>query len=219
MLRCNCLAARLSGLVLILLATPRAGRGAEIEETPEATAPGLVASYYRLTGGELFGWCHTLDTFPDVLADQKPVLARVETTPEIIATAERLPDTKLLDNFYVRWSGKIRIARDDVYIFSTSSDDGSRLYIDGKLVVDNGGQHILSEVSGRVALKAGDHDLGIEYFDSAASAEMRVEWARGNGAKTLLPVAALRHSGGCHGGQRRQKCKSQQLFHWSLESE
>ncbi len=48
---------------------------------------------------------------------------------------------RMSDNFAVRWSGFVRIEKDGKYEFVTESDDGSRLSIDGKVVVNNGGVH------------------------------------------------------------------------------
>jgi hypothetical protein len=50
------------------------------------------------------------------------------------------------------------------YGFRISSDDGAKLVIDGKLIIDNDGQHPPKEASGKVQLGAGDHDMVLEYF-------------------------------------------------------
>ena len=57
--------------------------------------------------------------------------------------------TRLSENFCVRWSGLIRCPRDATYTFFTESDDGSQLFIDGKLVVDNGGLARHARAQGR----------------------------------------------------------------------
>jgi hypothetical protein len=51
------------------------------------------------------------------------------------------------------------------YSFTLASDDGSQLFIDGSLVVDNGGVHAPFAVTNSVALTAGVHSLEIQYFE------------------------------------------------------
>ena len=50
------------------------------------------------------------------------------------------------------------------WTFRVSSDDGVKLYIDGKLVLDNDGVHPPKVKSGKVNLSKGDHDMVLEYF-------------------------------------------------------
>ncbi len=66
--------------------------------------------------------------------------------------------------FAIRYSGAFRIAQAGEYAFRLSSDDGTKLAIDGKQVIDNDGQHPPKEASGKVQLSAGDHRMVLEYF-------------------------------------------------------
>jgi outer membrane protein OmpA-like peptidoglycan-associated protein len=50
------------------------------------------------------------------------------------------------------------------YGFSLESDDGSKLLIDGKLVIDNDGQHSTEEAEGKATLAAGPHAIEVQYF-------------------------------------------------------
>ena len=58
-------------------------------------------------------------------------------------------------------TGKITIASAGTHNFGLYSDDGSLLYIDGKLVVNNGGLHAPQSVNNNVTLTAGDHFIRI----------------------------------------------------------
>ncbi len=72
--------------------------------------------------------------------------AQDEIKPGLIgfpSTTGDLADTGLFDSFYVRWSDILRIPAEGTYTFYLVSDDGSRLFIDCKKVVDNGGPHTL----------------------------------------------------------------------------
>jgi hypothetical protein len=75
------------------------------------------------------------------------------------------------------------------YTFETTSDDGSWLWIDGQLVVDNGGLHGRTSVSGSKWLAAGYHVMAIKAFDSSDNAYMRYTWlAPGAATWSAVPV-------------------------------
>jgi hypothetical protein len=98
------------------------------------------------------------------------------------------------DNFVVRWSGTLKVRQGGPYTFWTESDDGSRLWIDGKLVVNNDGWHGMLERSGRLDnLTAGDHDIRAEMFEGGGHAGMKVRWqgADSKGMKAIVPADAF----------------------------
>jgi hypothetical protein len=66
--------------------------------------------------------------------------------------------------FAIRYAGSFRIANAGEYSFRISSDDGAKVTIDGKPVVDNDGQHPPKAAAGKVQLSAGDHQMVLEYF-------------------------------------------------------
>ena len=70
-----------------------------------------------------------------------------------------------LGSFGADMKGCISVAADGSYTFSLDSDDGSQLYIDGTLVVDNGGPHSPSIISGSAALTAGTHEFEVQFFE------------------------------------------------------
>jgi len=63
---------------------------------------------------------------------------------------------------------------DETIDFQLRSDDGARLDIDGKRVVDNWGPHASRTRTGTVPLTAGTHTLRLEYFDAAFQAELQL---------------------------------------------
>src|SRR5262249_37363603 len=58
------------------------------------------------------------------------------------------------DKFSVRWSGQIQPRYSEVYTFSTYTDDGVRLWIDGQLIINKWVDQSPTEHSGRIALTA-----------------------------------------------------------------
>ncbi|MBS7232831.1 family 20 glycosylhydrolase [Flavobacterium psychroterrae] len=65
----------------------------------------------------------------------------------------------------LKFDGYVYIAETANYTISTLSDDGSKLFIDNELVVNNDGIHWLNEAYGVVKLEKGFHKLNISYFD------------------------------------------------------
>ncbi|MEO9052127.1 MAG: alkaline phosphatase family protein [Ginsengibacter sp.] len=68
--------------------------------------------------------------------------------------------------FGVVFKGYVVINQPGKYTFYTSSDDGSRLFIDDKEVVDNDGSHGVITKSGDIDLTSGKHSILINYFNS-----------------------------------------------------
>ena len=69
------------------------------------------------------------------------------------------------DHFGLVLSGYVDIEKAGTYALYLKSDDGSKMYIDGQLVVDNDGSHSTKVEKGTVVLEAGKHRIRIEYFD------------------------------------------------------
>jgi len=65
---------------------------------------------------------------------------------------------------------------DGEYVFSTSSDDGSQLFIDGKKVVDNDGLHAEVRREGKVVLKVGKRRLEVRFFENTGDEVLKVSW-------------------------------------------
>jgi hypothetical protein len=68
-------------------------------------------------------------------------------------------------HFAFLYNGYIKLKQDGVYTFYTNSDDGSKLFIDGQLVVDNDGSHGPVKKLGRIALEKGIHKFELQFYD------------------------------------------------------
>ncbi|MDY0988982.1 family 20 glycosylhydrolase [Flavobacterium sp. CFBP9031] len=73
--------------------------------------------------------------------------------------------TKLERYIGLKFNGYIFIPETGNYTFSTLSDDGSKLFIDDELIVNNDNIHWANEAYGAVKLEKGFHKLNISYFD------------------------------------------------------
>jgi hypothetical protein len=66
-------------------------------------------------------------------------------------------------------TGCLNVDADGIYNFALNSDDGSLLFIDGNLVVDNGGAHSPAVVSGSAVLTTGQHTFEVQFFEDSPS--------------------------------------------------
>ena len=74
-------------------------------------------------------------------------------------------------SFSARWTGRITPTKDATYHFATRSDDGSRVMLDGKMILDNWSDHEPKTVSANIDLKADQtHDLTVEYYNAGGGA-------------------------------------------------
>lgn len=69
-------------------------------------------------------------------------------------------------NFAVQLKSFIQIDKAGKYTFYVTSNDGSKLYIDNNLLVDNDGEHGTKEMSNSLNLEKGMHQIRIDYFQS-----------------------------------------------------
>jgi hypothetical protein len=90
--------------------------------------------------------------------------------------------------FSVRWRGYLIVGSPGLYTFTTTSDDGSRLYVDSRLVVNSSGVPGTVTTAGRIQLDPGPHLIIIEYEQSGGPYELKWAWARD--AADLSPVPA-----------------------------
>jgi hypothetical protein len=72
--------------------------------------------------------------------------------------------TDRLEWFAIDYTGKFYISKSGKYQFVLVSDDGSKLYIDGHVVIDNDGHHPPLRKEGSAKLTCGLHDIRISYF-------------------------------------------------------
>lgn len=78
------------------------------------------------------------------------------------------------DYFAYQFRSYIHIPKRGVYRFFTFSDDGSKLWVDAREVVDNDGGHKARRRSGEVALEPGWHELRLDYYESYLGQELKL---------------------------------------------
>ena len=107
------------------------------------------------------------------LPDFDTLTALESGTTDNVSTDVRQRD----NNFALRFRGCVAALADGLYTFTTSSDDGSQLFVDGELVVDNPAAGSVATVSGEIALDEGLHEVVITYYQSTGDHELTAQWA------------------------------------------
>lgn len=91
------------------------------------------------------------------------------------------------DQFSARWTGKVLAAFTEEYAFYTRSDDGMRLWVDGKLLIDQWRPMGVTEHTGKINLVAGrSYEFKLEYFDRGGGAHAELGWSSASTPKTVL---------------------------------
>src|SRR5580704_948594 len=103
-----------------------------------------------------------------------PDFLRLRSLGTIYTTALNIPPqdfkqgfpgmTKRFEWFAIDYTGKFWVDKPGLYGFSLMSDDGARLYIDGREIIDNDGIHAPQDRAGSVELAGGIHRIRVSYF-------------------------------------------------------
>jgi beta-glucosidase len=152
--------------------TNRLGSRATVTYTQGASGSGAPAPIPASAFGSLSG-----AYFANQTLSGDPVMTRNDPTIDFNwgqgAPADGLP----VDHYSVRWTGTLTGPATGAYTIGLTSDDGSRLYLDGNLVIDNWrdqGAHTQTAV---VNLTAGEvHQVKVEYYENAGDASVSLGW-------------------------------------------
>jgi len=141
----------------------------------EGLVAGLRYDYYE-------GEWESLPRFPRLTPVESGTIHNFELSPR-----------RREDGFAFRYRGHLTVPRTGVYRFGVRSDEGSRLYVDRRLVVDNDGLHSPREVSGDIALEGGLHSINLIYFERTEGGLLEVGYAGPGLEKQRVPDSALSH--------------------------
>ncbi|HEV8605996.1 MAG TPA: PA14 domain-containing protein [Tepidisphaeraceae bacterium] len=96
------------------------------------------------------------------------------------------------DTFSVRWSGQVLAQKTERYTFYVRSDDGARLSVNGKILVDRLVPQAATEYSGSIDLVAGQkYDIHLDYFERAGGAVAQLSWSSPSTPKQIIPEAQM----------------------------
>lgn len=98
-----------------------------------------------------------------------------------------MPNFKGFD-FSVIWDGYIDIKKATAYTFYLKSDDGSRLWIDDEMVINNWNVQAPNEMSSTRLLNPGMHSIKIAYFQESYGSLIQLSWSFENNPKQIIPT-------------------------------
>ncbi|AQG81716.1 PQQ-dependent sugar dehydrogenase [Spirosoma montaniterrae] len=131
------------------------------EMLPSSGGNGLWAEYYAST-----------DEFKEL-----PTLVRIDPTVNF-DWGDKGPRGVGDDKFVARWTGKVLAPFTDTYTFYVQSDDGVRLWVDDKLLIDKWIFQPETEWSARIDLVAGrQYNIRMEYLENQGAAVSRLLWS------------------------------------------
>ena len=189
--------------------TTRAGLRAILDSVPMIADPSLRAGLYDKVRPLMFALPVSLRTGE---SSSGPGLSVAYYSPaprnaDLTSFAAQEPQKRLelanfrLDipaadrggSFGMVYRGIIRVPKKGRYEFFTNSDDGSRLYLGSRLVVNNDEHHGMVEKRGRIQLSAGSHPIVLTYFDQGGNDGLRVSWRGPGFRKQPIPDDVLSH--------------------------
>jgi hypothetical protein len=108
---------------------------------------------------------------------------------------DRSPSPKIPSgsDYTIRWTGKIAAKYSETYTLYATADDGVRVWINHKLIIDDWTLHAATEFSNRFTFKAGEqYPIKIEYLESAGGAALvRLYWSSASQPKQYIPEDAF----------------------------
>ncbi len=120
-------------------------------------------------------------------------LARLKPLRTTVAKTLSIPADCQTERFGLIFRGLLRVPEDGRYTFFLRSNDGSRLWLDGRELIDNDGPHLAREKSTVISLQKGFHNLEVRYFQAGGSSALKLFWQGPNFDKTEIPSVALFH--------------------------
>ncbi|HEX6316913.1 MAG TPA: glycoside hydrolase family 3 N-terminal domain-containing protein [Gemmatimonadaceae bacterium] len=129
---------------------------------PGGVAPGLNGEYFdnnRLAGA--------------------PRLTRVDRQVDFRWTLNSPGRGIPFDWYSARWTGRLVVPAGGVQHIGIEGNDGYRLWIDGRLLIDNWRKQSFRTTLAEANLEPGPHDFRLEYFESTGNARLRLVWDHG----------------------------------------
>jgi len=122
-----------------------------------------------------------------------PVLVNTVPNLDYASTEKEFATSGMKADFAAQFEGFIDIEEAGEWTFFLESDDGSSLFVDGVEVVDNDGEHGMEVKSGSKTLTAGQHEIGVDFFQNGGGAGLILSW-KGPGVpkETPIPSSAFR---------------------------
>jgi hypothetical protein len=144
---------------------------------------GVKVQYFS---GENLGWNH-MPVFQSLQSSHKWYTYEFELNRETVSSKLSHGNT----TFGCILESNIQIDESGLFTFYLRSDDGSKLYIDDKEIVNNDGDHGVIEKNGTVQLKIGLHKIKVEYYNGSGGYWLNLFYKGPGIPKQIVPANKL----------------------------
>ncbi|MDP1676774.1 MAG: glycoside hydrolase family 3 C-terminal domain-containing protein [Bacteroidota bacterium] len=123
----------------------------------------------------------------------EPTLRRIDKNIDFRWGGGKPADGFEADNFSVRWKGRLKAKLSGTYELITASDDGIRLFLNEKLLIDHWSDHGTEARTVKVAMEAGTfYDITVEFYENGGDAVALLGWTEPNetGVQAAVDLAA-----------------------------
>ncbi|MCY9658853.1 PA14 domain-containing protein [Paenibacillus chondroitinus] len=151
------------------------------DSNPNATNYGLKADYYKNSGPDEFRFENLVTTVVDPYINFSSLEGAFTT---LVGQNDRVN---------VRWTGQITPEFSENYTFWMIGDNGFRLWIDNKLIIDHWvNDWDKEQTSSPIALVAGKkYDIKVEYFENDGGSNLYLRWGSPSVPKQIVPATAF----------------------------
>ena len=154
-----------------------------INSSAVGNGPGLLGEYWTETSSS---------AFTNAGFNTAPTLTRVDTNIDF-NWGTGPPDPSIsATNFTARWTGAVVPQFNETYTFYTTTDDGTRLWVNGQLLVDEWVDQSATEWSGTIALQAQQrYNIRMDYYQDGGDASATLAWSSPSTAQAIIPESQL----------------------------
>jgi hypothetical protein len=168
-----------------------------VTPTPQTvTVTGFTNNAVAGLSGEFFNQVDA--AAPRIPTTWTPTTSRIDTTVNFTwnngtTGIAGFPTT----NYSVRWSGSITATTSEAYTLCTQTDDGTRLWLDDVLVIDQWHDSGSAEYCAPAQTWSANsvHSIRFEYYQGAGDAVAQLRWSTPTITKQIVPASALTHPG------------------------
>ncbi len=160
-------------------------------------ALGLIVSVAAITAVSHFATAEesvnglNAEYFSDINLKNRKV-ARIDTNINFDWQTGSPAASLARDYYSARWTGFIIPRYSETYHFSTVSDDGIRVWVDDKKIIDNWTDHPIMENWGSIDLKAGtSYTIKVEYYENWGESAVNLSWTSISQRKEIIPQSQL----------------------------
>ncbi|MCK5225077.1 MAG: glycoside hydrolase family 3 C-terminal domain-containing protein [Planctomycetes bacterium] len=115
--------------------------------------------------------------YNNIYLSGEPTVRKIDATVDFDWGVDSPSASINSDGFSVRWTGKLTPEKTGEYELAATNDDGSRLFLDDKLLIDDWTDHGTETHSVKVTLEAGrEYDIRFEYYEKFGGAVAKLSW-------------------------------------------